>query len=235
MDRIDTLLFDFGGTLDLPGEHWLDRFLVHYRAAGWRLERQELDPAFAWATAQGYRATQALRECDLSSLVERLVQWHIEELRERLPARFPAGFVPSQIAVPFCHASVAGMLTSRLLLAELAPRFHLGVVSNFYGNLERVLADAGILELTTTVIDSSQVGVFKPDPYIFALALQALGARAEHTLMIGDSLTKDCAPARALGMKTALVTGARSACAAAATGADYVIADLADLHSLLGD
>jgi FMN phosphatase YigB (HAD superfamily) len=231
VDRIDTLLFDFGGTLDLPGEHWLDRFLAHYRAAGWRIERQELDPAFTWATAQGYRATLAMRQCDLTALVERLVQWQIEELRARLPDRVPSGFEPAQIIVPFCQASVAGMATSRLLLGDLALRFRLGIVSNFYGNLERLLADAGILELTTAIIDSSRVGVFKPDPRIFALALQALGARAERTLMVGDSLTKDCAPARTLGMKTAWVMGARPASPAA--GADYLITGLADLRSLL--
>ena len=235
MDRIDTLLFDFGGTLDLPGQHWLDRFLAHYRAAGWRLGREELDPAFAWATAEGYRATAALRECGLRSLVERLVAWQFEDLRARLPDRFPAGFVPAQITVPFCAQSAEGLASSRDLLAELAPGFRLGVVSNFYGNLERVLADAGILGLTTAIVDSSRVGVFKPEPRIFALALEALGARAERTLMIGDSLTKDCAPARSLGMKTVCVMGARPPSAALAAGADYLVRDLSALRDLLGD
>ena len=84
-------------------------------------------------------------------------------------------------------------------MAALAPRFRIGVVSNFYGNLEAVLSEAGLLPFVTAAVDSSRVGAFKPDPAIFQAALARLDARPEESAMVGDSLNKDCAPAGGWG------------------------------------
>lgn len=46
------------------------------------------------------------------------------------------------------------------------------------------------------------VGCGKPDPAAFRQALEALSARAEETLMVGNDFVCDIAPARALGMAT---------------------------------
>jgi putative hydrolase of the HAD superfamily len=76
----------------------------------------------------------------------------------------------------------------------------MGVVSNFYGNLDRILAEAKLDRFFTAVADSSRVGIFKPEPGIFEAALKKLQCAPESVAMIGDSLSKDCAPARKLGM-----------------------------------
>jgi FMN phosphatase YigB (HAD superfamily) len=204
---IDTILLDFGGTLDVPGGHWLDRFLRHYQAAGWRLSRDELDRAFAHATALGYRTGRTAWQWDLERLVDHLVTWQIAYLRAFLPERCPPGeILATAIAAPFCAESRSGLARSRAILEPLAAEYRIGVVSNFYGNLEAVLQDAGLLPMVSAVVDSSQVGVFKPDPEIYRIALRRLGASADRTLMVGDSLDKDCAPARLLGMATAWLT-----------------------------
>jgi putative hydrolase of the HAD superfamily len=87
-------------------------------------------------------------------------------------------------------------------MARLNGGFKLGVVSNFYGNLDRVLADARLERYFAAVVDSSRVGIFKPEPGIYEEALKKLRIRPEETAMVGDSLTKDCAPAKRLGMRT---------------------------------
>jgi len=46
------------------------------------------------------------------------------------------------------------------------------------------------------------VRAFKPDPAIFHAALKALGTAPEQTAMVGDSMTKDMAPAHRIGMRT---------------------------------
>ncbi|MGH7949198.1 MAG: HAD family hydrolase, partial [Candidatus Binataceae bacterium] len=96
----------------------------------------------------------------------------------------------------------AGFGKSRGVLECLRPRFRIAVVSNFYGNLERVLDDGGLAHFVDAAIDSSLVGYSKPDPRIFEAALNAIGVKASNAVMVGDSLEKDCAPARQLGMRT---------------------------------
>lgn len=82
------------------------------------------------------------------------------------------------------------------------------VVSNWDVSLHGVLRDTGLAPLVDAVLTSAEVGVAKPDPAIFALAL----GRAEVSdpglaLHAGDSVEHDVAGALAAGMRAALVTG----------------------------
>jgi putative hydrolase of the HAD superfamily len=54
----------------------------------------------------------------------------------------------------------------------------------------------------SAIADSGQMGIYKPDLRIYEAAIAAMKVGARETLMIGDSLDKDCAPARRLGMQT---------------------------------
>jgi putative hydrolase of the HAD superfamily len=86
------------------------------------------------------------------------------------------------------------------------------------------------------------VQVFKPDPRIFNCALEKLGLPAVQAAMVGDSIDKDCIPARKIGMKTILLTApgnspkranadlvSRTKVVQASPPADYVIHSLEDL------
>ena len=68
------------------------------------------------------------------------------------------------------------------------PRFH------------EEMRDLGLEELFETTVISCDVGYMKPHPRIFEIALEKLGARAEQTAMVGDSLRADVEGAKALGM-----------------------------------
>jgi putative hydrolase of the HAD superfamily len=50
------------------------------------------------------------------------------------------------------------------------------------------------------VVDSHVVGVAKPDPRIFASAVDALGVEPERILYVGDSVANDVVGARAAGL-----------------------------------
>jgi FMN phosphatase YigB (HAD superfamily) len=240
---ITALLFDFGGTLDGP-KHWLDRFLVHYRAAGIDIERSELDPAFEHATRIGYKAGRVVQRFGLVDLVRFLAGNQVEFLarsgpqpiRERMAADGPQGRhrAVEQITAGFVEETRAGLAQSRTVLAGLRPRFRLGIVSNFYANLDRVIAEARLANLVDATVDSNRVGVFKPEPGIFEAALRAIGAAARDAAMVGDSLDKDCRPARALGLTTVWFNagGARIAESAGKQAADFTIADLEELKAL---
>ena len=69
------------------------------------------------------------------------------------------------------------------------------LVSNFYGNVQAVLADFNLLQYFESIIESAVVGVRKPDPQIFRLGVDALGMKPEEVLVVGDSYKKtSCLP-----------------------------------------
>lgn len=81
------------------------------------------------------------------------------------------------------------------------------LVSNFYGNINQVLKDAGIDGYFGRVIESAVVGVRKPNPAIFALGVCALDLPASQVLVVGDTYSKDIMPAHQLGCHTLWIKG----------------------------
>lgn len=81
------------------------------------------------------------------------------------------------------------------------------LVSNFYGNINQVLKDAGIDGYFQDVIESAVVGVRKPNPAIFALGVCALDLPASQVLVVGDTYDKDIIPAHKLGCHTLWIKG----------------------------
>jgi len=236
------ILFDFGGTLDFP-RHWLDRFVAHYQAAGLDIERAELDRAFSAATEKAYARSAMLRNHSLSQLVRFLVELQFENLREGGSAALPhlltqaaSGGIITDIKIRICDSflaeSAVGLAISRPLLALLARRFKIGVVSNFYGNLARVIAEADLARSVTVIADSGRLGFYKPDPRIFASSLAQLGVNPHDAVMVGDSINNDCAPARAMGMNAVwLRHGEFSACEASSSDpVDFTIDRLEELR-----
>ena len=211
MATVTALLFDFGGTLDGPA-HWLDRFLASYRAAGVEITRAELDPAFDDATRIGYGATRVVSRFGLTDLVRFLVGHQFEYLRKGGPDPLrkvldDAGAagrhrMVEAVTNSFVRETSNGLARSRDVVGALKGRFRMGIVSNFYGNLDRILEEAKIDRFFAAVADSSRIGIFKPDAGIFETALKKIQCAPESAAMIGDSLSKDCVPARKLGMRT---------------------------------
>jgi len=75
------------------------------------------------------------------------------------------------------------------------------VVSNSDGRAERHLVSAGMRDGLEFVVDSHLVGIEKPDPAIFAVALNRLGTPPARTLYVGDIRCVDEAGAAAAGMR----------------------------------
>ncbi len=79
------------------------------------------------------------------------------------------------------------------------------VVSNSEGMLERLFTELAILQHFDAVVDSGKVGVEKPDPRIFEIALARFGVAPLRALMLGDTFATDIVGARAAGIRAALV------------------------------
>lgn len=85
--------------------------------------------------------------------------------------------------------------------------FPMVLVSNFYGNINRVLEDAGIRGYFREIVESAVVGIRKPDPGIFALGVEALALPASEVLVVGDTFGKDIVPSHSLGCRTLWLKG----------------------------
>lgn len=83
--------------------------------------------------------------------------------------------------------------------------WHVGIVSNSEGRLVEILETVGVLRFFDVVIDSGVVGVSKPDPRIFELALEALGVGPSSAIYAGDVPDVDVVGARAAGMDAVLI------------------------------
>jgi putative hydrolase of the HAD superfamily len=79
------------------------------------------------------------------------------------------------------------------------------VVSNWDVSLPEVLARVGLLELIDGVVTSAAAGARKPDPAIFAAALDLAEARRGEALHVGDTLDEDIEGARAAGVRALLI------------------------------
>lgn len=81
----------------------------------------------------------------------------------------------------------------------------LGVVSNSDGSVERLLQQAGLAGFFSFILDSAVVGVEKPDPRIFRLALERARVKSEQVIHIGDFYSVDVLGAQAAGIRGILL------------------------------
>jgi putative hydrolase of the HAD superfamily len=110
-----------------------------------------------------------------------------------------------------------------------AAGLRLVVVSNWDVSLHDRLSEADIAARVDGAVASAEVGVAKPDPALFARALELAGVGPSEALHAGDSPEEDVEGARAAGIEPVLV--ARDGRPAAPTGVRSVssLAELADL------
>ncbi|MBN2465122.1 HAD family hydrolase [candidate division WOR-3 bacterium] len=87
-------------------------------------------------------------------------------------------------------------------LDPLTSNYKLGVVTNGPCDLQCAKMDAsGLKSYFGAVVISRQVGILKPDPRIFALALDELGVSPQDSAFVGDTPKSDIVGAHAAGMK----------------------------------
>jgi putative hydrolase of the HAD superfamily len=218
-----SVFFDYGGTLDSDGSTWLERFYPIYKENGVDVPRERFDRAF-YDSDDGLPARHDLAGLDLEQTVRLQVR---DVLNAVAPGR--AGLT-DQIAGRFSEDCRKQFRHLKPVLERLAGRYRLGVVSNFYGNLDGILRAEGIGAHFSVVADSGVLGVMKPDPEIFLHAARSLDSRPEECVMVGDSVPRDIKGAAAAGMKKVLVSAKTEAPDA---GQDWTVRTVAELESVL--
>ena len=87
------------------------------------------------------------------------------------------------------------------VVRELAKRYPLTIISNGFKEVQYYkFAHSGLAECFAHTIISEEVGINKPQPEIFRIALQMNGVTADEAIMIGDSYSSDIAGAKNAGI-----------------------------------
>jgi putative hydrolase of the HAD superfamily len=193
--HVAAILLDYGGTLDGDAQHWFDHFVRLYAEAGADVPYDALKDAF-------YAADAALeRDPEIAGFgLERMMRTHVDHQLRRLGRDDPG--LARRLADAFIADTRAAWTRNRPLLRRLAERFRLGVVSNSYGNMPALLAEAALAPFAV-VLDSSIEGIAKPDPALYARAAERVALPPARILHVGDSWERDVVAAHRAGMRTA--------------------------------
>lgn len=202
--EVDAVFLDVGGVFHLPSHSLI----------GEALRRVGLDPlpeadVLDRAHYAGAKALEVWPTGDV-----RVGLWAAYERAYALECGVPDERLDDAIAeldLAFAQPGVWSQLAPGSLdgLRALADTgVTLAIVSNSDGTLEERLRAEAICQVgpgdgvpMAIVIDSDAVGVAKPDPAIFHLALEACGVAPERVLHIGDTVGADVNGALAAGVR----------------------------------
>jgi putative hydrolase of the HAD superfamily len=196
---ISAVLFDFGGViLTSP----FDEFAAYERREGLpdgflRRVNSTNPDANAWARLE--RSDSTIEQFIVEFEAEALALGHRVDGRQVL-------------------ACLAGELRPEMVSAveRCAEHFATGLLTNNVLSDEPATSSGGsfadLLDLFDVVVESSRVGVRKPERRFYEIALEELGVRADESVFL-DDLGVNLKPARAMGMHTIKVTDSATAIA----------------------
>ncbi|MBO4451174.1 MAG: HAD family hydrolase [Bacteroidaceae bacterium] len=208
-ENIKGIIFDYGGTLDTNSVHWSEVLWEMYQKEQIAVTKEQFRECYVYAERELAKQPLIKPEHNFLDLLRIKVDietlyltehdmWQVEELTRRA--------CTEHVALRSYQRVTEVLKVSREVLRTLSARYPLVLVSNFYGNIHTILQDFR-LEYFQDVIESSVVGVRKPDPKIFMMGVEALGLKPEDTVVIGDSFTKDVVPAHQIGCQTIWLKG----------------------------
>jgi putative hydrolase of the HAD superfamily len=191
MASIEAVFLDVGGVLTLPAVAQAAGFLAEHGAEGTpeAVERLHYHGMVAHDAAAGSGRAYLGGFLEAAGLSADLVDEFNAAIR-------PTGWQPA----------IRSSLEALPALAATGVR--LAIVSNSDGTVEERLVRAGVAQVgpgrgvaLRALIDSGVVGIEKPDPRIFDLALAACEVRPEAAVHVGDSRRTDVAGALAAGIR----------------------------------
>jgi len=183
--KIKTIIFDFGGVLyQTPDLKWMHRWKKVFGLKD--------DPEIS-AILANPNESELMDEICLGHISEDAIwdfmaeRWHIKpELLKRFKGKVSSRRMLNQPMVG--------------LLADLHQSYQTGILSNAGDQTRTLMVDVfGLDNLVDDIVISAEVGVIKPDPAIYEIALSRLNAAPETTLFLDDYLP-NVEAARKLGL-----------------------------------
>ena len=179
------LFFDLGNTLineEKPIEHRIHQMAGTFAERSIQVSAEAVRRAFQEASAEFaprliVRAVEKLAD----DPVDRAYILQEVRYRKELEEPYPEAFE---------------------LLRNLEPRYGIGIIANQSAGTEGRLERYGLSSFISICLSSAEIGLEKPDPAIFQLALKQVQCKPHQAVMIGDRLDNDIRPAKSLGWRT---------------------------------
>jgi 2-haloalkanoic acid dehalogenase type II len=206
-EELDAILFDAGGTLidAIPSRETV--FSKVLSKHGKKVDSKRV--ASLIAKADGVFDSEFAKHDGKSedALWSKYDNFILDELgirgdRENLTKDLSAAW--SEIA-PRVESWVCYPETESVLEILKEREFELGVVSNATDLVRKVFDNLGLTKYFDFLVISDEVGVRKPSPKIFQIALEKAGTSPGRTLFVGDKFAIDVAGAKRVGMNAVLV------------------------------
>lgn len=199
MSSIKGVIFDYGGTIDTNGIHWGELIWEEYCRAGIGIEKGLYREAYVHGERSLAKAPIIEPSDTFRKLLEKKMALQFAYLREKEGDAIFTQEKENEVAAG-CYRRVTETLAlTRSIVEQLSQEYPMVLVTNFYGNMPVVLKEFGLQDYFKEIVESSVVGIRKPDPALFALGVKALGMKPEEVIVIGDSYRKDIHPALSLG------------------------------------
>lgn len=198
--KIKAIIFDFGGTLDTDGVHWAEKYWEAYKHFRVSVSKKDFRRAFIYAERKIPGIIEP--EFSLINTYETQITYQLEYLIiNKILSKTDMSLLNK--LTEYCYQEVVRKISmSRLILDMLKVNYTLGLVSNYYGNIETVSSELGLASCFDTIVDSTIVGVRKPDKRIFKIIMNELNVNPSDVIVVGDSYNNDIIPAKSLGCKT---------------------------------
>ncbi len=176
------VFFDFGGVLlrqdnDAARRTWADR--LHLDLVD--LENRIFESEVAWQAMRGEISAErfwAAVAADLGLSAGQI---------ERFQKEFFAGDVLNEELLAFARS--------------LRPHYELAILSNAWSDAREIFTELlGLDEVFDTLIISAEVGLAKPDPRIYRLAVERLGVEPREAVFLDDQ-KRNVVAAREIGLR----------------------------------
>ncbi len=246
MKDIRALIFDFGGTLDGNGVHWLERAYQFIHERHPEITREAFDKAdketiteFAlgdssieWSYQDGSMlpvdavASKYAARCNLRETTEAIADGIYKRLG--LSQKMKDAYVEW-----FCAGAAENLRANRRWLETLQDTYQLAVISNNFGNTRGWCDEYKLTPLLGAIIDSTVLGIAKPDARIFEAALSELGVAPADAIYVGDSYAADMVGGKNAGMWTAWLVGNKEKVCPDPTMVDVHLSHLHELTHFL--
>jgi putative hydrolase of the HAD superfamily len=201
---IEAVLFDWGGTLSVHGDHDL---LEMWRAAAEVLQPEDPEPLarrLLAAEDAWWRERVVEHGGALSGTTEELVR-SVEQRTH----------VPVHEALAAYHGAWEATVEHDPLAAQVLQGcrdrgWRTGLLSNTHWPRdlhEKWLADAGLLDLLDARVYTSDLAHMKPHPEAFQALLREVGVAPQRAVFVGDRARDDVAGAQGAGMRAVHLTG----------------------------
>lgn len=236
LTKVKGIIFDYGGTIDSNGKHWAEVLWESYLDQKVPVTKEQFREAYVHG--ERYLAT--------NPVIGPLDNFHVllkKKVEIQVSYLIDKGFLEKNnktetysVAISDqCYNFVKDLIKKEVnILTALKNRYPMVLVSNFYGNVQAVLSDFGLLEYFEDIIESAVVGVRKPDPAIFGLGVDKLGLPGSSIVVIGDSYSKDIVPASKNGCQTIWLKGPGWGDDDEDATADIIITDFMELKAAFG-